>query len=82
MSENISAAIALNGETVTRQPLIKMMRVVKKETLNLISVWVGKSADNQMVRTSGRGLNCGSQLGAGCETVVSRDRHALGQLAS
>ncbi|KAF0307331.1 Exportin-1 [Amphibalanus amphitrite] len=49
MSENISAAIALNGETVTRQPLIKMMRVVKKETLNLISVWVGKSADNQMV---------------------------------
>lgn len=50
MSENISAAIALNGETVMKQPLIKSMRVVKKETLKLISDWVSKSIDPQMVR--------------------------------
>lgn len=50
MSENISAAISLNGETVMKQPLIKSMRVVKKETLKLISDWVSKSIDPQMVR--------------------------------
>lgn len=49
MSENISAAIALNGEIVMKQPLIKSMRVVKKETLKLISDFVSKSNDHQMV---------------------------------
>ncbi|XP_057324620.1 exportin-1 [Microplitis mediator] len=49
MSENISAAIALNGEGVTKQPLIKSMRVVKKETLKLISDWISRSNDHQMV---------------------------------
>ncbi|KAK7790553.1 hypothetical protein R5R35_013069 [Gryllus longicercus] len=49
MSENISAAIALNGEGVTKQPLIKSMRVVKKETLKLISDWVSRSNDHTMV---------------------------------
>ncbi|CAG0915869.1 unnamed protein product [Notodromas monacha] len=49
MSENISAAIAMNGEVVTKQPLIKNMRVVKKETLNLISSWVSRTTDCQMV---------------------------------
>ncbi|KAL0267451.1 UNVERIFIED_CONTAM: hypothetical protein PYX00_009718 [Menopon gallinae] len=49
MSENISAAIALNGENVTKQPLIKGMRVIKKETLKLISCWVSESTDNAMV---------------------------------
>ncbi|CAG0882753.1 unnamed protein product [Darwinula stevensoni] len=49
MSENISTAVAHNGESVTKQPLIKGMRVVKKETLNLISLWVSKSTDPQMV---------------------------------
>jgi len=49
MSENISTAITLNGEVVTRQPLIKSMRVVKKETLKLISSWVEKSNDANMV---------------------------------
>ena len=34
---------------VTRQPLIKSMRVVKKETLKLISNWVERSTDPQMV---------------------------------
>ena len=49
MSENISAAIAVNGEMVMKQPLIKSMRVVKKETLKLISDWVSRSNDHQMV---------------------------------
>lgn len=49
MSENISAAIALNGEGVTKQPLIKSMRVVKKETLKLISGWVSRSDDHVLV---------------------------------
>ncbi|XP_067010066.2 exportin-1 [Anabrus simplex] len=49
MSENITAAIAVNGEGVTKQPLIKSMRVVKKETLKLISDWVSRSNDYTMV---------------------------------
>lgn len=49
MSENISTATSLNGEIVTRQPLIKSMRVVKKETLKLISCWVERSNDPTMV---------------------------------
>ena len=51
MSGNISAAIALNGEMVTKQPLIKSMRVVKKETLKLISDWVDRATDHQIVRS-------------------------------
>lgn len=49
MSENITQAIALNGEPVTKQPLIKSMRVVKKETLKLISDWISRSNDHVMV---------------------------------
>ncbi len=52
MSENISAAIAANGEAVTKQPIIKSMRVVKKETLNLISSWVSRTVDSQIVSFS------------------------------
>ncbi|KAF3420926.1 hypothetical protein E2986_08315 [Frieseomelitta varia] len=52
MSENISAAIALNGEVVMEQSLIKSMRVVKKETLKLISEWVSRTTDRQMVLES------------------------------
>lgn len=49
MSENISQAIALNGESVTHTMLIRQMRTVKKETLKLISGWVSRSNDHQMV---------------------------------
>lgn len=49
MSENITAAIAINGEMVTKQPLIKSMRVVKKETLKLIADWISRSNDHAMV---------------------------------
>ncbi|EDW88521.1 exportin-1 [Drosophila yakuba] len=48
-SENIIQAIEVNGVNVNNQPLIKTMHVVKKETLNLISEWVSRSNDNQLV---------------------------------
>lgn len=38
------------GELVTRQPLIASMRVVKKETLKLITCWVSRSSDPGMVQ--------------------------------
>lgn len=70
MSENISSAIATNGETVTKQPLIRSMRTVKKETLKLISGWVSRSTDPQMVST--RKLHDACKLGMylGSETNV------------
>ncbi|KAG9510172.1 Exportin-1 [Fragariocoptes setiger] len=49
MSCNITTAISTNGEAVTKQPLIRAMRTVKKETLKLISGWISQSHDNQMV---------------------------------
>jgi exportin-1 len=49
MSSNVSEAIAQYGEICAKQPLIKSMRVVKKESLNLISSWISKSTDPDMV---------------------------------
>merc|ERR1712038_1400270 len=49
MTENITIAITHNGEAVTKQPLIKSMRVVKKEALKLIACWVERFNDPQMV---------------------------------
>jgi exportin-1 len=49
MSENISQAISINGIAINNQPLIKAMHVVKKETLTLISEWVTRSNDSQMI---------------------------------
>lgn len=49
MSNNITTAITANGEGVTKQPLIKSMRVVKKETLKLISDWISRTNDHAMV---------------------------------
>ncbi|XP_074650496.1 exportin-1-like [Tubulanus polymorphus] len=49
LSENISIAIDSNGENVTKQPLIRSMRTVKKETLKLISGWVSKSNEPTVV---------------------------------
>lgn len=48
-SENISQAVTLNGESVLKQMLIKSMRGVKTEILNLINTWVAKAEDNEMV---------------------------------
>lgn len=50
LSENISSAVAQHGEGVTKQPLIKSMRGVKKETLNLINCWVSKSNEPKLVK--------------------------------
>lgn len=52
MSENISTACIANGNQVIKQPLIKGMRTVKKETLKLISGWVSKSQDAAVCTTS------------------------------
>jgi exportin-1 len=49
LSENISAAVATAGQVVTKTPVIRAMRTVKKETLKLISTWVEKSNDPKMV---------------------------------
>lgn len=49
MSSNISEAIAQHGELGAKQPVIKSMRIVKKESLNLIASWVSKSTDCEMV---------------------------------
>ncbi len=49
MSTNISTAIAQHGEICAKQPLIKAMRVVKKESLNVISSWISKSSDPDLV---------------------------------
>jgi exportin-1 len=49
MSSNISTAIAQHGEICTKQPVIRAMRVVKKESLNLISSWISKSLDPELV---------------------------------
>ena len=45
MSENITTACVTNGNQVVKQPLIKGMRTVKKETLKLIGSWVSRSND-------------------------------------
>lgn len=49
LRSNIDCASA--GEMVTKQPLIRSMRTVKRETLKLISGWVSRSNDPQMVRS-------------------------------
>ncbi|CAH1183729.1 unnamed protein product [Ceutorhynchus assimilis] len=49
VSENITAAMSLNGEEVAQLPLIKTMRVVKKEILKLIADWISRSNDDKIV---------------------------------
>ncbi|MFH4979445.1 hypothetical protein AB6A40_006154 [Gnathostoma spinigerum] len=48
-SENISTAVIENGEDVLKQPLLKSMRAVKREILTLISTWIAKAEDTQVV---------------------------------
>ncbi|CAH8670042.1 unnamed protein product [Dicrocoelium dendriticum] len=52
MSQNISQAVATNGEIVIRQPLIKNMRSVKKAILNVLSCWIHRTTDPVMVADS------------------------------
>lgn len=48
----VGVASSCVGEMVTKQPLIRSMRTVKRETLKLISGWVSRSNDPQMVSAS------------------------------
>lgn len=48
-SVNIDTAIKNCGESATRQPLIKLMRGVKKDTLKLIASLVQRADDANMV---------------------------------
>lgn len=49
MSQNIGQAVAANGEQVTKQPLIRSMRSVKKAILNVLSCWIKRTTDPVMV---------------------------------
>lgn len=49
ISELISSAIASSAHSIMQEPLIRAMRIVKKETLLLLETWVAKSEDPQMV---------------------------------
>jgi len=48
-SEMISGAVATGGPIQTRTSLIRAMRTVKKETLNLIETFIEKSEDPQLI---------------------------------
>ncbi|VDP06326.1 unnamed protein product [Soboliphyme baturini] len=48
-SSNINGAISLHGEDIVSQPLIKYMRGVKTEILRLISTWVAKAENVELV---------------------------------
>ncbi|KAI6658071.1 Exportin-1-like isoform X2 [Oopsacas minuta] len=52
LSENISLAINANGPSIMKDPIIRSVRTVKKETLKLISSWVSRAEDPQLVRTN------------------------------
>uniref|UniRef100_A0A915JMD4 Exportin-1 n=2 Tax=Romanomermis culicivorax TaxID=13658 RepID=A0A915JMD4_ROMCU len=49
ISENISNAVTINGESILKQSLIKSMRGVKTEILNLINTWLPKADDKEAV---------------------------------
>ena len=52
LSENISQAIAAKGPTIMKDPIIRSIRTVKKETLKLISSWVSRAEDPNLVRSN------------------------------
>lgn len=45
MSESISHLVQHQGENVVKAPLVKAMRIVKKDTLRLIGTWISLSDD-------------------------------------
>ena len=50
LSENISQAITTKGPDIMKEPIIRSVRSVKKETLKLISSWVSKAQEPAVVR--------------------------------
>eukprot|EP00040_Diaphanoeca_grandis_P010671 m.54674 g.54674 ORF g.54674 m.54674 type:complete len:1076 (+) comp21955_c0_seq1:406-3633(+) len=51
MSEYIANMIAQQGEAAVKQPIVKSMRLVKRESLNLIGLWISMSEDPTVVMT-------------------------------
>ena len=50
LSESISTAVLqASNDSVTKQPLIRAMKTVKKEILNVISLWVSRTTDVELV---------------------------------
>lgn len=49
LSQNITHAIAKNGDAIMKQQIIRSMRGVKKEILKLINEWVTHSEDYKVV---------------------------------
>lgn len=49
ISGNLSKAVNEHGEQVLRQPLIKTMRVIKREILTLLSTWIARSFEGRVV---------------------------------
>ena len=52
MSETIAGYIASTGEMATSQPIIKSMRIIKKEILKLIGTWVPMSENPEAVKAN------------------------------
>ena len=50
LSENISQAITAKGPSIMKDPIIRSVRTVKKETLKPIASWVSKAEDPKLVR--------------------------------
>uniref|UniRef100_A0A7E4VWL2 Exportin-1 n=1 Tax=Panagrellus redivivus TaxID=6233 RepID=A0A7E4VWL2_PANRE len=51
ISGNINTAIGQHGQEILRQPLIKQMRVVKKEILVLLSTFISRAQDSRQPGT-------------------------------
>ena len=49
MSENLNQAIKTNGESITKQPLLKSMRTVRKDILKLMALYITQSTDEKLV---------------------------------
>ncbi|CAJ0566524.1 unnamed protein product, partial [Mesorhabditis spiculigera] len=49
LSENVSEAVSNSGEEVLKNPVIKLMRAVKREILILLSTWVAQADDPKVV---------------------------------
>ena len=52
ISGNLSKAVNEQGEQVLRMPLIKQMRVVKKEILTLLSTWISRAFEGEPMETA------------------------------
>lgn len=49
ISGNLNKAVNEQGEHVLKWPLIKHMRVVKKEILTLLSTWISRAFEGRII---------------------------------